>query len=192
MPPNTPPENKHATPGQGQSAPSASADTSSGWETHIHDKLIMEGPLIFCYVYDEATNWMWVSGVAREAFVEMSEKAKADVKRTDFVRVALGTLISGMADGFHLQSVDTKSLEQDLAGLISAYAGSAETWEKFNHGKRGGHFVVLYYRKAHSKSGSLRPFALTDTNNKILSHTRLKGFINQVLEVDRKNHPEWF
>ena len=173
--------------------------SASGWASSINDPQKLVGPLIFLYVYDRPTEFTWMCAMQRDVFSELTQKVLTDIaKRQNMVAEIRGGLarIIQEAAGGRVPSSNTPAAgnewELQLAYLIAAYASTTKTFEVAKGMAGGGHFVVLNYRHKDDMDGMLRPFAMHDTDNSMMSHANLMNSIAQVIEVDDKNHPEWF
>ena len=176
------------------SAITSACASAAGWESAVHDPAIAAGPSVLSYVWDQASGWIWVCSAGVEQFDRQADKAsRARPKVVDGIRSALGELIFHAANGAAVDLGLGESWEQSLGSMLAAYAGTTQTWALADGFPGGGHFIVLYYRKAGQKHGMLRPFALprSASAREVLPVEQLREVIGQVLETDRARHPEW-
>lgn len=169
--------------------------SAAGWESAVHDPAIAAGPSVLSYVWDQASDWIWVCSASPEQFDKQADKAsRAKPKEVDGFRSALGELIFHAANGAAVDLGLGDTWEKVLGSMIAAYAGTTQTWVLADGFPAGGHFIVLYYRKAGQQHGLLRPFALPQTTSarELLPVARLRSVIDQVVKMDRARHPEWF
>lgn len=126
----------------------------------------------------------------RADFTKMAVKASTESSHIiDDIRCALGHMIDQCASADKL----TSEQENQLAGILTAYAGTTKAWEAYNHMSEGGNFVVLNYRKsATSKESMLRPFIIADQNNEAIPLLDLMERIELIVNMDKNAHPEWF
>lgn len=168
--------------------------SAAGWESAVHDAAIAAGPCVLSYVWDQPSGWIWVCSASVGQFDQQADKAsRAKPKVVDGVRSALGDLIVHAANGAPDALGLGESWEQALAAMLAAYAGTTQTWALADGFPAGGHFIVLYYRKAGQQTGMLRPFALPGSVSarEVLAVDKLRGVIRQVVEMDRARHPDW-
>lgn len=168
--------------------------SAAGWESAVINPAIAAGPSVLSYVWDQASGWIWVCSASIEQFDEQADKAsRAKPKIVDGVRSALGELIFHAANGAAVDLGLGESWEQALGSMLAAYAGTTQTWALADGFPGGGHFIVLYYRKAGQQLGMLRPFALPQSASarEVLPVEKLRGVIGQVVKMDRSRHPEW-
>lgn len=167
---------------------------SAGWNAKVFDAEMVAGPQVFMYFFDLPTKHIWMASTSKEIFHQLSLAASLNKKITQDIRDALGSGIVAMASSKPAPPVvDGLDREQQLSFLLASYAGTTQTWEHANQMKAGGHFIVLNYRKSKADTNTmLRPFAYADTGNSILPSEEFFGLIKRVMDMDRKNHPEWF
>lgn len=168
--------------------------SAAGWESAVHDPAVAAGPSVLSYVWDQASGWIWVCSTSSAQFDKQADKAsRAKPKVVDGIRSALGELVFHAANGAAVDLGLGESWEQALGSMLAAYAGTTQTWALADGFTGGGHFIVLYYRKAGQQFGMLRPFALPQSASarEVLPIEQLRGVIGQVLEMDRARHPEW-
>ena len=176
------------------SAITSACASAAGWESAVHDPAIAAGPSVLSYVWDQASGWIWVCSTSPAQFDKQADKAsRAKRKVVDGIRSALGELIFHAANGAAVDLGLGDTWEQALGSMLAAYAGTTQTWALADGFPGGGHFIVLYYRKAGQQHGMLRPFALpcSASAREVLPVEQLRGVIGQVLETDRARHPEW-
>ena len=176
------------------SAITSACASAAGWESAVHDPAIAAGPCVLSYVWDQASGWIWVCSTSPAQFDKQADKAsRAKRKVVDGIRSALGELIFHAANGAAVDLGLGDTWEQALGSMLAAYAGTTQTWALADGFPAGGHFIVLYYRKAGQQHGMLRPFALprTASAREILPVEQLRAVIGQVIEMDRARHPEW-
>lgn len=165
---------------------------AAGWHQSMHDVETATGPRVALYVYDLATQWVWLCTLNRAEFVRMSQAGHDTPADVDPVRASLSDVICDVAEERMPAPVDGACWEQQLGALLALYAGSTRTWELADKFVQGGHFIVLHYRRPGQRQGLLRPLALRPGENAVLPVPLLQGTIDQVLALDRDRHPEWF
>lgn len=168
--------------------------SAAGWSSAVHDPAIAAGPSVLSYVWDQPSGWIWVCSAGVEQFDRQADKAsRARPKVVDGIRAAVGELVFHAANGAAVDLGLGESWEQALGSMLAAYAGTTQTWALADGFPGGGHFIVMYYRKAGQQHGMLRPFALprTASAREVLPVERLRAAIGQVIELDRARHPEW-
>lgn len=164
----------------------------SGWNQQIHDSEVPAGPQVFIYAYDLPTRWTWMGSVKQDIFDQLSAMGHQDKGSVEMNRGGVAYVMSGAADRKPVDEVDGLDWEQQLGAFLGSYAGTTRTWELAERFAKGGHFIVLNYRKAGRRDGMLRPFAMRSSDNKILPVDELEAAIKEVIALDRKAHPDWF
>lgn len=162
-----------------------------GWEANIVNPEVLTSMLAYGYVFDHATNWLWMFSSAREAFQVVPDLIKANSTiNNDAIYDSFGSLIKQASNG-ELQINEPEQWVSMLSNALLAYSGTTKTWELANKLIDGGHFVVLRYPRKNG-DGYLRPFYLSATGSEPLSLDKLTECISHITTVDRENHPEWF
>lgn len=163
---------------------------ASGWAVNRQDETRSAGPQTFGYVWDQATNWVWMVSAPRDAFNKLAIKAPTESSRiVEDVRGALAHLIHECASTPKL----TSEQENQLGGMLASYAGTTKVWEMYDRMQSGGHFIVMNYRKSEMVTSSLlRPFIVADSHGEALAADDLKARVEYILVMDRDKHPEWF
>lgn len=163
--------------------------TASGWDSNIVDPLITAGPQSFCYVWDQATQWVWMCSASREGFNEITNKSSKMLDhKIQEIRGSLGYVIGQCAD----KTINDKDWETNLGIFLAAYAGTTKVWKAADKMKEGGNFIVLNYRELGASESMLRPFIIPDVGNAALNKEDLMDRIHTVFEMDQSGHPEWF
>lgn len=126
------------------------------------------------------------------AFVEMSLHSHNAPSEAAAIQSGVASVAGRAAEGSPPLPLDGLTWEQQLGGLLALYAGTTKTWELAQRFVRGGHFIVLNYRKAGDQDGLLRPFAMADSTASIIPADELQETIANVISADRQRHPEWF
>lgn len=165
---------------------------AAGWDMRQFDNEVAAGPAVFVYYFDKPTGFIWMAQMDRKLFVEVSTRTSRDMKLKRPLSDALYCLTYEVTAGKPPAPVDGLNWEEMLSILLAAYAGTTGAWKQGNGMREGGHFIVLNYRNsATAKDSLLRPFALTNTGA-VLPADGLQGYIQQVMQMDRVKHPEWF
>jgi len=166
---------------------------AAGWKVGQTNIELLNEPAVFIYMYDLPTKFIWMANIPLDEFVQISSQSGVDSSENEMVINALYALLSEVANGVPPAPIDGLDWENMLALLLSAYAGTTKIWRMADQMRKGGHFVVINYRSTAQDKGSLlRPFALTDTDNKPLSATDFEQYVARVIEMDKERHPEWF
>lgn len=176
------------------SAITSACASAAGWESAVHDPAVAAGPCVLSYVWDQASGWLWVCSTSPAQFDRQADKgARAKPKVVDGIRLALGELIFHAANGAAVDLGLGATWEQALGSMLAAYAGTTQTWALADGFPGGGHFIVLYYRKAGQQHGMLRPFALprSASAREVLPVEKLREVVGQVVAMDSARHPEW-
>ena len=161
---------------------------AQGWNTNTLIPEQLTGPLVWLYLWDAPTDWLWTCCIPANLFGQVAGDGFQDqAKQSEFVS-SLGATIIEHAEN----RVTIENGEKALAILTSLYAGTTQTWQLANKFADGGHFVVLSYRKPGSQDVSTRPFALRGDHRIMLPHAQVVQSIEQVHAQDRMRHPEWF
>jgi hypothetical protein len=163
-----------------------------GWNATILDASILARPMAYAYVWDEATNFVWMMAVDREDFHAATEigKSAPDIERQAYVDM-LANMITGAATGA-AQTTISEEWEHALGSMITLYASVSRTYETSNMKEIGGHFIVMQYNGSSPSRKVIRPvFYHTNDNNPIPPEI-LRQIIEQVEERDRMRHPDWF
>lgn len=174
---------------------SAACIGANGWNAQIHNAEATAAPSVLMYVWDSASGWIWVCSTNRDRFAATSGRASRE--RPDVleaIRSKLGNAIYRAASGLVPGPEDHAPWENVLGSMLAAYAGTTQTWKLSDGLREGGHFIVLYYRRAGESEGLLRPFVLpgSATGRDVLTVEYLRAAIGSVETVDRVRHPEWF
>lgn len=166
----------------------------SGWNLEKFDAEKSGGAMVNCYLFDLPTRWIWMCSVPCKEFVSVSEQSHGAHSATDDVRSGLARLIGRRADGKSTPSIDGQDWEDQLALFACAYAGTTQAWALADHFRRGGHFVVINYRKPKAGESSLRPFAIPEKGNpgSLVPAEEFINIVEYVISQDRRAHPEWF
>lgn len=163
----------------------------SGWKQESHDAAIT-GPMVWCYVFDLPTKWVWMCTVDLAAFTQMSAYSHTHPEQAQDVYNGVAEVLGKAAQGKPPLPMDNLNWEQQLGALLALYAGTTQVWERAGRFAAGGHFVVLNYRKPGGQDSSLRPFALGAGLSLAIPAAQLQEAIAQVIAADRTRHPEWF
>ncbi len=70
---------------------------------------------------------------------------------------------------------------------LVAYIARTKTYAITNNATKASHFVVLRY----SETWTLRPYALVGTDRFVIPTNDLLKGSTQIVEMDRKAHPDW-
>lgn len=164
----------------------------AGWDASVQDVDLAAdpGPKAFLYLFDLVSRWAWMGTASLAGFHELSAAGKK-VSTADLndIRGGLGTMIAGLADG---EMEVSGEREQGLGVLASMYAGGTKTYAAARGFPDRCHFVVIVYRKPGGKDVLLRPFAMDSGPNRPVDADVLEAMLQQVIDMDRINHPEWF
>lgn len=162
---------------------------TQGWDSVIHNLEIASGPQVFLYVHDLATQWTWMAGVGRDDFCKAAKLGgKLKPKRVSDVRGAVLSAVIELAG-----KAGNTEAEQALGLALSLYAGGTQTFQAAGGFKEGGHFCVILYREnAEAQEASLRPFTFPGSLGKPIAADAFMGAVQQVVQIDRARHPEWF
>lgn len=165
---------------------------AAGWQAGkvVPDQLI--GPQVRLYVWDRPTGWAWTCSVAREDFLRIASESSGKKANWDAIRGCVAYVVARAAGGSPPAPVSSTDWETQLAVLLSAYAGSTQTWAAAGKLAEGGHFVVLNYRPATVADGKLRPFVLGGAAEEIVSAEEFMDRVREVEGIDLQRHPEWF
>lgn len=163
---------------------------ASGWAVNQQDETRSADPQTFGYIWDQATNWVWMVSAPRDAFNKLAVKASTESSRiVEDVRGALAHLIHDCAANPKL----TSEQENQLGGILASYAGTTKVWEAYDRMQSGGHFIVMNYRKSEQVTSSLlRPFIVADSNCEALAADDLLARVAYILGMDQAKHPSWF
>lgn len=159
----------------------------------LHDDA-MGGTQAFFYAWDLPTGWSRMWSVQVEDGLHQGWQ---DVRRTPAewpeIRSALGDALGAAAGGTPQAYLPEHTWEESMGILMAAYAATTKTLEAAQDLKNGGHFIVLNYRpNKQSDKGMLRPMALRGDASQPLSADYFRDTVAQVVEHDRKAHPDWF
>ena len=169
--------------------------SAAGWSADIHDLRAVAARSVLQYVWDSASDWIWVCSTPCDSFARASVAASRETgEAVDAIRSSLGHAIWRSATGHPKGPAPGLSWEIELASLLAAYAGTTQVWQVTNRLQDGGHFIVLYYREPSQQAGMLRPFALpvSARGRDVLPVGELREVIRSVSAMDRVRHPEWF
>ena len=173
----------------------SSCASAAGWDSTVHDPATAAGPCVLSYVWDSATDWMWVCSVSVDMFDAQADQAsRAKPEIVDGIRSALGELIYHAVCGKPRDLGLAPTWELALGQMLAAYAGTTQTWSFADGLREGGHFVTLFYRKPGEPVGMLRPVILPAgrCTRDLLAVEQLRQVIRRVRETDFARHPEWF
>lgn len=171
---------------------------ASGWDLRVVDPQMMAGgDTVSLYVWDRPTNWVWTCSIDRTQFHKAAEKASGSGRKiVDSIRGDLAYAVAQAAAGTPMSRRDGLGWEEELALLLSAYAGTTKTYRATDGFKNGGSFIVLNYRTGLIAEGILRPVAMPlrspEEKNALLPFETLQNTIKEVVNLDLMNHPEWF
>lgn len=163
----------------------------AGWSSSVLDASLAAdpGPKAFLYLFDLVSRWAWMGTASLAGFHELSAAGKiASAADLNDIRGGLGAMVAGLADGA-LEINDGR--EQGLGVLASLYAGGTKTYAAAKGFPDRCHFVVIVYRKPGGKDVLLRPFAMDFGPDKPVDADTLEAMLQQVIDMDRINHPEW-
>lgn len=161
---------------------------AQGWGTHTLIPENLTGPLVWSYLWDSATNWLWTCCVPVDLFNQVAEEGFACQVQQGEIVGSLGTAMIEWAEDRRSEANDEKT----LAIFAALYAGTTQTWQLAEKFSAGGHFVVLAYRQPGSQEISARPFALGGDTRIMLPHAKVVDAIEHVVGIDKLRHPEWF
>lgn len=162
-----------------------------GWNQASHDATIT-GPVVWCYMFDLPTKWVWLCTVDLASFTQMSAYSHTHPEQAQEVYNGVADIAGKVSQGKPPLPIENLTWEQHLAALLAMYAGTTQVWERARRFADGGHFVVLNYRKPDGQDALLRPFALKAGLTLAIPAAQLQGAIAQVIAGDRERHPEWF
>lgn len=177
---------------------------SEGWETDTLNPEIFSESALCLFVKDYRKDFLWQCIMPLKTFNQAAEiTAKATESFQNDVFAGVGkALDERIKNSKTYLEVDVDSF---LAVMVAHYAGATKAWAVAEKLKNGGAFFVIRYqtrdqaRKADS-DGNLRPFAIKMHEPKSraedyfaeFSANTIKATFNQVIEMDKRNHPEWF
>lgn len=164
--------------------------SAAGWDEKLHDIESTSGPQVVSYIHDYASRWTWLCTAPASSFNELAQAAHADDSLVDAVRGGLLHVIGLASEKCPPEKVGGMDWEEQLGRLVALYAGTTRTWEQAGRFETGGHFGVIDYRRPGVSGGLLRPFALS-TAGRVVNAGGLLQMIEQVITIDRVNHPEW-
>lgn len=165
---------------------------AQGWtagKVHPGD---LVGPQVRLYFWDLPTRWAWLCSLRVDSF----QKVASDAQRAPYdwpaIRGCVAHVAAQAAEGHPPAPLAGADWEQQLGGLLAAYAGTTQTWEAAGRLAAGGHFIVLNYRPVGVADGNLRPFVLGAPPEFILPAAEFEARVREVVAIDRERHPEWF
>lgn len=172
--------------------------SAAGWDATVHNQSELSGKQVFLYVWDQPTDWLWMTSVSVMQFHKVTEQSSRDQKLKESIVGSLGHLIALCAAGRFPEKHNGQTWEDQLGLMASIYAGTTRTYEHLDRLVDGGHFLVLNYHKPlgiNPKSDftcSLRPAGAISGTNEPLTVEDTVAKIQQVLAIDQERHPEWF
>jgi hypothetical protein len=161
-----------------------------GWNGVAHKTSLLDGEQVYIYLFDEKTRWSWMASVQREDFIKLTgDGARLSSKNTEGIRGALASQLAIWAD----RKGERTTTEEDEIGVAAMlYAGGTQTCKTKGASVLGHFFIILYRGKNGAKEGGLlRPFAMSYTDGQVLDADDYMETIQQVLDLDLANHPEW-
>lgn len=164
--------------------------SAAGWDKKVHDIETTSGPQVVSYVHDYPSRWTWLCTAPASSFNELARTSHDDESYVDAARGGLLHVIALAAEGSPPEKVGGMDWEEQLGRLVALYAGTTRTWEQAGRFESGGHFGVIDYRRPGVPGGLLRPFALS-TPGHVVDAGGLLNVIEQVITIDRANHPDW-
>lgn len=153
-----------------------------GWKEGLVNPEAVSMDSVFFYVFDHDSEWMWCCSIPRDAFYEAP--GHADVGINDAVVSCCSATISECIKAEPLRT----ELEGDLALSLILYVKMTRIYAMTDKATKANHFVVVRY----GGDDWLRPFALRGSPSHMNPVNVVMGSIQQVVALDRVNHPEWF
>jgi len=164
--------------------------SAAGWDEKVHNIEATSGPQVVSYVHDYPSRWTWLCTAPVASFNELAQAAHAEERYVDPARGGLLHVIALAAENRPPEKVGGMDWQEQLGKLLALYAGTTRTWEQAGRFETGGHFGVIDYRRPGVPGGLLRPFAL-GASGRVVDAGGLLRVIEQVITIDRANHPEW-
>lgn len=165
---------------------------AAGWKT---GKVIPEhlgGPLMCLYIYDRPTDWAWMCAVPLDSFHQAARLSQASPALWEALRGGLAHIVANVANGTPVPPQQGHDWEEQLAIFLAAYAGTTHVIQRAAGFPVGGHFIVLNYRASRDElEGLLRPVAAPGPTREPLPSVEFMARLQQVMDIDRINHPEW-
>ena len=145
-----------------------------------------DAPFIYLYAFDLLTQWCWMCRTPFSSFNEGALMASQHPDSWEVIRNALSRLESLAADGTPPSPLAALNWEEQLALLMSGYAGTTSAWSLADHMEGGGHFVVIHHRTDAHSYGRLRPFIVSMDSPQPLSSSDLWHYVHLVLSIDQQ------
>jgi hypothetical protein len=166
------------------------------WKDHLVNASALQGPSVKAYVYDQPSGWTWCASIPESEFLLSVAQARENRVPPDVIPGAAFQMVCCAADGVPPEPLpDGRTWEEQLGHLMALYAGCTQAWRVLE--QRGVwcageyHFMVVCYRRPKGRIGVLRPAALR-YSAEVMSVKVLRGFLEQIEQVDRTQHPERF
>lgn len=163
---------------------------AAGWDTKVLEPDVCAGPLAYFYTMDTPTRALWMGAVNASAIADIRRRA-ASIPQ-EIICSAVGAFVVAQAKGRLLDGVSEEEFPRLFGMSVATYATTTKVFASHDLSIRGGHFVVVNYRKPSSVDGLLRPFVIPSNDNSPLSTDQVLDAVALVERGDRARHPEWF
>lgn len=163
--------------------------SAGGWSSKILDPSIISSPQSFGYIWDKESNFIWMFSVERDQFVKVSTDVSLESKEIQAAyQDGLNELIRVAGRG----SSEYGDWEKLIGPAFVGYTGTTRTWELVNRMRDGGNFIVCRYKNKIDGVSTIRPLYIGSENNTPLNAKAVVELLEDIYEMDRENHPEWF
>lgn len=175
---------------------------AQGWSAHSVDPEQLSGPQVYLYVLDYETSWSWMASVQLEVFQQVAEKFKSMPHEWATLRGMLGKSIEQQAENAKRVTAQPPSpaaahpgrpqqWEQELAMMVTGYAGTTKTGNTPGAIRPGCHFLMHRYT-TRDNTPLLRPYLTGPEDTGPLTAERFFMLVGHVVGLDREAHPDWF
>ena len=154
---------------------------ATGWDQGIVNPEHVSVDSVCFYVMDCQTQWVWSCSVPRESFFAALEQSKSAKKEAAIA--CCGQMITACAKASEL----TTDMQNDLALALVAYINITQAYQLTQRATKANHFGVIRY----GATDTLRPFAMGGPAHHLLAADDISQAMQQVIAIDKANHPEW-
>jgi hypothetical protein len=154
----------------------------SGWSVDSIYADAAKMDAIYLYAFDYKTRWTWNCVLSRDKFDEIIQNVNS------FTKAELCASVGGMISTCSKAKNIEPSMVNVLATVLALYIASTQTYEQTQRGRTHVHFMVIHY----GQINKVRPMAAAGERFQINSASETVKSIVNTIEMDKRNHPDWF